>query len=47
MKPIFMWLNEPVQEKDEDEGADVVTDKPHDRERCEACRLGVCDMSRY
>ena len=47
MKPIFMWINEPGHKEDQDEGADVVTDKPHDRVRCEACRLGICDMSRY
>ena len=45
IKPIFMWVNEPGHEDDEGEEGEKVSDKPHDRERCEACQLGICDMS--
>ena len=46
--PVFMWVNEhrneDDDETDEDDEHDHVDKPPHDSARCEACRLGVCDM---
>ena len=44
-KPCCMWVNDSDNRSDRDTDSDE--DKaPHDEERCEACRLGVCDMAR-
>ena len=38
--PTYMWVNENTHIRDNDAIKD--TDKPHDSERCEACKVGVC-----
>eukprot|EP00798_Chlamydomonas_sp_ICE-L_P018590 gene18590-25102_t len=46
--PIYLWHNDPSSPRDEDDNEDYDDegeDKPHDSERCEACRAGVCDMA--
>ena len=44
-KPCCMWVNDSDNRNDRDTDSDE--DKaPHDEKRCEACRLGVCDMAR-
>ena len=44
-KPCCMWVNYPDNRSDRDTDSDE--DKaPHDAQRCEACRRGVCDMAR-
>ena len=40
--PSFMWVNTDNGERREKAAIDK--NKPHDRERCEACRLDVCTM---
>ncbi len=41
--PKFMWENqERHYPRDEDKTVMEETDKPHDMERCEACRAGLC-----
>jgi len=37
--PMYMWVN---TDKDTIKGIIKDTDKPHDSERCEACKAGVC-----
>jgi len=36
---MYMWVN---TDKDTIKGIIKDTDKPHDSERCEACKAGVC-----
>lgn len=38
--PIFLWQN--MNDKQRDDYERDETDKPHDQNRCEACRYGVC-----
>jgi hypothetical protein len=38
--PLFMWHNFEHNDRHDDEGR--TDDKPHDSDRCEACRAGVC-----
>ena len=55
--PCCLWRNtfadqRLAQPEPDDEGADGAEDEededpPHDTTRCEACRLGVCDMMDY
>jgi len=39
--PLFMWKNQDKRKRDEDLESERL-DGPHDSERCEACRAGVC-----
>lgn len=43
--PSYMWLNDPSVERRERADRDEL-DVPHDFERCEACRQGVCSAVR-
>ena len=40
--PCCLWVND--QDAEDRDVEEPNSDQPHDRERCEACRLGICDM---
>ena len=45
-RPLFMWVNYYSQDDRSDRSEDVDEEDghaPHHRQRCEACRRGVCD----
>jgi len=42
--PVALWVN--LEARDDEAERPSDDNKPHHRDKCEACRLGVCDAGK-